>query len=77
MPYTPTFINKYGWIWGIVSGAFFAGLVGAGVLHGETQSNINGDDIITLKIGQAVLTQKVDDLSDSVHGIAHALGVKQ
>lgn len=70
MPYTPTFINKYGWIWGIITTVFFAGMVGAGVLHGETQSVTNADDIVQLKIDMAVV-------KDEVHHIAIYIGAEK
>jgi hypothetical protein len=71
------FINKYGWLWTLISGVFVAGMLGAGILHGESQSATNGDDIVQLKIGQATMNQKIDDLSEDVHSISSYLGVKK
>ena len=81
MPYVPSFINKYGWLWGVILGAISFGVVYADLTASANQSAatvvINTSEINTLKTGQAVLTQKVDDLSDDVNRIAVYIGAKK
>lgn len=64
----PHFINRYGWVWTIVSGVFVAGMLWSGVKSTEAQSTANNDSIQILQTDMAAVKAQVQDIHDYLIG---------
>ena len=64
----PHFINRYGWVWTLLSGAAVAGMLWGGVTNTEIQSAKNNDAIASLQIDMAGVKQEVHDIHDALLG---------
>ena len=64
----PHFINRYGWIWTMISGVFVAGMLWSGMMGTEKQSADNNTAISALQTDMAGVKQEVHDIHDLLLG---------